>query len=129
MFMKEIGKISITKSLYRTILKRTGISFLISRKMMLITPLTIFFWTWMDRLTSKYQLKLRTRPWIATAIYKSILVKNSLFRKYIKLKNQLKKIEEHDKYKHYKHLLSTVIKKSKKKKKILMNFLKSTWII
>ena len=78
----------------------------------------------MDRLTSKYQLKLRTRPWIATAIYKSILVKNSLFRKYIKLKNQLKKIEEHDKYKHYKHLLSTVIKKSKKKKKDFNEFFK-----
>ena len=30
---------------------------------------------------SKYQLKLKTKPWIAAAIHKSILVKNSLFKK------------------------------------------------
>ena len=42
---------------------------------------------------SKYQLKLKTKPWITTAIHKSILVKNSLFKKYIKLKDPVKKTE------------------------------------
>ena len=39
---------------------------------------------------SKYQLKLKTKPWITAAIHKSILVKNSLFKKYIKLKDPVK---------------------------------------
>ena len=38
---------------------------------------------------SKYQFKLKTKPWI-TAIHKSILVKNSLFKKYVKLKDPVK---------------------------------------
>ena len=63
---------------------------------------------------SKYQLKLKTKPWITTAIHKSILVKNFLFEKYMKLKDLLKKSETHDKCKYYRNLLSTVIKKSKK---------------
>ena len=63
---------------------------------------------------SKYQLKLKIKPWITAAIHKSILVKNSLFKKYIKLKDPVKKTETHDKYKYYRNLLSTVIKKSKK---------------
>ena len=42
---------------------------------------------------SKYQLKLKTKPWIAAAIHKTVLVKNSLFKKYIKLKDPVKKIE------------------------------------
>ena len=61
---------------------------------------------------SKYQLKLKTKPWIKAAIHKSILVKNSLFKKYIKLKDSVKKTKAHDKYKYYRDLLSTVIKKS-----------------
>ena len=93
--MNKIGQISVIKSLYLAILKKTGISLLMSEKMMLIISLIVFFWTWMDLLTSmpylkkvrKYQLKLRIKPWITTAIHTSILVKNSLFRKYIKLKN------------------------------------------
>ena len=93
--MNKIGQISVIKSLYLAILKKTGISLLMSEKMMLIISLIVFFWTWMDLLTSmpylkkvrKYQLKLRIKPWITTAIDTSILVKNSLFRKYIKLKN------------------------------------------
>ena len=30
---------------------------------------------------SKYQLKLKAKPWITAAIHKTILVKNSLFKK------------------------------------------------
>ena len=42
---------------------------------------------------SKYQVKLKTKPWITAAICKSILDKNSLFKKYIKLKDHVKKTE------------------------------------
>ena len=42
---------------------------------------------------SKYQLKLKIKPWITAAIHKSILVKNSLFKKYIKLKDPIKKLK------------------------------------
>ena len=73
---------------------------------------------------SKYQLKLKIKPWITAAIHKSILVKNSLFKKYIKLKDPVKKTETHDKYKYYRNLLSAVIKKIKKN--ITMNSLKPT---
>ena len=65
-----------------------------------------------------------TKPWITVAFHKSILVKNSLSKKYIKLKNPVKKTETHDKYKYYSNLLSTVIKKSKNN--IIMNSLKLT---
>ena len=64
---------------------------------------------------SKYQLKLKMKPWITAAIHKSVLVKNSFFKKYIKLKDPVKNSETRDKYKYYRNLLSTVIKKSKKK--------------
>ena len=64
---------------------------------------------------SEYQLKLKTKPWITAVIHKLILIKHSLFKKYIKLKDPAKKTEIHDKYKYYRNLPSTVIKKSKKK--------------
>ena len=63
---------------------------------------------------SKYQLTLKTKPWITAAIHKIILVKNSSFKEYIKLKDPVKEIETHDKYKHWRNLLPTGIKKSKK---------------
>ena len=37
-----------------------------------------------------------TKPWITVAFHKSILVKNSLFKKFIKLKDPVKKTETHD---------------------------------
>ena len=75
---------------------------------------------------------LKTKLWLTAAIHKSILVKNSLFKKYIKLKDPVKKTETHDKYKYYRSLLSTVIKKSKKKYyneffKTKMHNIKNTW--
>ena len=39
----------------------------------------------------KYQLKLKTKPWITAAIHKSILIKNYLFKKYIKMEDPVKK--------------------------------------
>ena len=56
---------------------------------------------------SKYKLKFKTKPWITAALQKSISIKNSLFKKYIKLKSQ--------QYKYYRNLLSTLMKKKKKK--------------
>ena len=81
---------------------------------------------------SKYQLKLKTKPWITAPIHKTILVKNSLFKKYIKLKDPVKKTEAHDKYKHNTNLISTVIQKSIKNNyneffKNNMNIIKNTW--
>ena len=74
----------------------------------------------MDCLTNiphlKRSVKKKTKKtWIAAAIHKTTLVKHFLFKEYIKLKDPVKKIETHDKYKHYRNLLSTVIKKSRKK--------------
>ena len=53
---------------------------------------------------NKYQLKLKTKPWITAAIHKSILNKNSMFiKKCIKLENPVKKTETHDKCKYYRN--------------------------
>ena len=41
---------------------------------------------------SKYKLKLKTKPWITTGLEKSIFIKNTLFKKFIKLKNPGKRI-------------------------------------
>ena len=45
------------------------------------------------KMVRKYQLKLKTKPWITAAIHKLILVKSFLFKKYIKLKYSVKKTE------------------------------------
>ena len=103
-------------------LKKTGILFLMQKKRMFIIPLKFFFLN-MNGLLGKYapfkkvsknRLKFKRKPRITAAIPKTILVKSSLFKKYIKLKEPVKKIETYDEYKHYRNLLSTVIKKIKK---------------
>ena len=71
--------------------------------------------------------KLKNKSCIEAAIHKSVSVKNSLFSKCIKLKDPVKKTKTRDKYKYYRNLLSTVIKKSKTK--VIINSLKTTWII
>ena len=80
------------------------------KKMMLIIPLTILRMIGLrDKHTpfkkvSKYQLKLKTQPWITAAIHKAILVKNYIFiKKCIKLKDPLKKTETYGKYKYYRN--------------------------
>ena len=62
---------------------------------------------------TKYKLKLKTKPWISLGLQKSISIKNSMFRKYIRLKEPYQKEQVHEKYKHYRNLLSTLMKKSK----------------
>ena len=65
------------------------------------------------RKLNKYKLKLKTKPWITPAIQKLILIKNNQFKKYIKLSDSLIKQEVYLKYKYYRNLLSTILKKSK----------------
>ena len=45
--------------------------------------------------TSKYKLKFKSKPWVTAALQKSISIKNSLFKKYIKLKSPVNKNEVH----------------------------------
>ena len=59
-------------------------------------------------------MKLKIQPRITASIHKTNLVINSLFKKYIKLKDLVKKTDAQDKYKYYRNLLSTIIKKIKK---------------
>ena len=59
-------------------------------------------------------MKLKIQPRITAAIHQTNLVINSLFKKYIKLKDLVKKTDAQDKYKYYRNLLSTIIKKIKK---------------
>ena len=42
---------------------------------------------------SKYKLKFKTKPWITAALQKSISIKNSFCKKYIKLKCPVKKMK------------------------------------
>ena len=81
---------------------------------------------------SKHKLKLKNKPWITCGIQKSISVKNKLLSKFIKLKDADLKNEAHFKYKQYRNLLSTSLKRSEQshfanyfQKNI--NDLKNTW--
>ena len=62
---------------------------------------------------SKYKLKLITKPWKTFGIQKSIFIKNKLLKKFINRKDPQIKAEFHEKYKTYRNLLSTLMKKSK----------------
>ena len=58
---------------------------------------------------NRYKLKFKSKPWITPGLKKSVLVqkKNSY------LKDNNIKVELYPKYKSYKNLLSSVLKKSK----------------
>ena len=79
-----------------TILKKTGIFFLMLNKNDANHSFDDFLLNMNGVLDkhvsfkklSQYQLKLRTKP--QAAIHEAILVKNSLFKKYIKLKDPVK---------------------------------------
>ena len=62
---------------------------------------------------NKYKLKLKSKPWITLGLQKSISVKNKVFTNFINKKDPVLKEEFHTKYKKYRHLLSTLMKKSK----------------
>ena len=62
---------------------------------------------------NKYKLKFKIKPWITSAIQKSISVKNNLLERFINSKNsQTKKIFQ-ELYKDYRNMLSTLLQKSK----------------
>ena len=64
---------------------------------------------------SKYKLKFKTKPWIAMTLQKSISIKNKLFSDYINKKDLSQKTELQIKYKSFRNMLSTLMKKSKQK--------------
>ena len=62
---------------------------------------------------NKYKLKFKSKPWITLGLQKSISVKNKLLTSFINKKDPVLKEEFHTKYKKYRNLLSTLMKKSK----------------
>ena len=64
-------------------------------------------------LYNKYKLKFKSKPWISLGLQKSISVKNKLLTNFINKKDPALKKEFHTKYKKYRSLLSTLMKKSK----------------
>ena len=62
---------------------------------------------------SKYKLNFKTKPWITMALQKSFSIKNKLFSDYINKKYLSQKTELLIKYKSYRNMLSTLMKKSK----------------
>ena len=57
------------------------------------------------------KLRFKTKPWITPALQKSIPVKISLLKKFIKSKDPQAKEHHHIKYKTYRNMLSTLTKK------------------
>ena len=62
---------------------------------------------------NKYKLKFKSKPWITLGLKKSISVKNKLLTNFINKKDPILKEEFNTKYKQYRILLSTLMKKSK----------------
>ena len=60
---------------------------------------------------NKYKLKFKSKPWITLGLQKSISVKNKLLTNFINKKDPVLKEEFHTKYKKYRNLLSTLMKK------------------
>ena len=60
---------------------------------------------------SKNKLKFKDKPWVTPDLQKSISIKNQFLSKFIKLKDPCKKKEAHIRYKQYRNLLSTLLKK------------------
>ena len=65
------------------------------------------------RKVNKYELKFRTKPWITSALQKSISIKNNLPKKFITAKDPQVKGTYHKEYKDYRKILSTILKQSK----------------
>ena len=83
------------------------------------------------RKVTKKKLRFRSKPWITLGLQKSISIKNSLFAKFIK-SNINQRNEMHIKYKQYRNLVSTLLKRSKclfftKFFNDNLNNLKNTW--
>ena len=84
------------------------------------------------RKVTKKKLRFRSKPWITLGLQKSIFIKNSLFVKFIKSNDINQRNEMHIKYKQYRNLISTLLKRSKclyftKFFNDNLNNLKNTW--
>ena len=88
---------------------------------MILTRLSKTFFDSMNRILdkhapsgrlSKYKLKFKTKSWITMALQKSISIKDKLYSDYINKKDLSQKTELHFKYKSYRTMLSTLMKKS-----------------
>ena len=84
------------------------------------------------RKVTKKKLRFRSKPCITLGLQKSISIKNSLFAKFIKSNDINQTNEMHIKYKQYRNLISTLLKRSKRSyfRKIFddnLNNLKNTW--
>ena len=77
-------------------------------------PLSVFCSSSILKKISKQKLKLINKALITLDLQKSISIKNHLFTKYIKLKDVTFKNEAQIKYKQYRYLLSTLMKKRQK---------------
>ena len=64
---------------------------------------------------SKYKLKskLKSKPWITPGLQKLIPVKNKFLSDFIKKSDPTIEAELHLKYKNYRNLISTLLKRSK----------------
>ena len=62
---------------------------------------------------NKYNIKIKSKPWITLCLQKSISLKNKLLKNFINKKDPVLKEEFHTNYKKYRNLLSTLMKKSK----------------
>ena len=62
---------------------------------------------------NKYKLKFKSKPWITLGLQKLVSVKSKLLTNFINKKDPVLKEAFHTKYKKYRNLLSTFMKKSK----------------
>ena len=67
------------------------------------------------RKTRKRELKFQSKPWITFGSQKSIVIKSSLFGKFMRSTNSIIKEKLHNGYKSYRNMISTLLKQSRKK--------------
>ena len=80
---------------------------------------------------SKYKLKFKPKPWITTALEKSISIKNKILKNYVKKKDTSQNYELHND-KIYRNCISTLTKRSEQKYytkhfESNLNKIKNTW--
>ena len=64
---------------------------------------------------NKKELKFLTKAWITQGLQNSTKKKNNIYSKFVKCKNKIMKEFHHSKYKNYRNLLSTLLKRAKEK--------------
>ena len=85
-----------------------------------------------NKKVNKYKLRFKIIPWITPALQKSITVKNHLLKKFINCNDSQTKEQLHTRYKEYRNLLSSLLKRSKTNYynhyfDINWNKIKNTW--